>query len=84
MIRALALACLVASCAPPLAPVALPDLQRCAAGPSIPIPPAKPRTSDAISAWGNRDEAALRRARADLVQCEKLRDGLATWIERHK
>jgi hypothetical protein len=84
MIRALALVCLVAACAPTRAPVALPDLRSCPIGAAIPVPPAKPRTVEAISAWGNRNQTALRRTLGALTECERLRAGLADWIAHPK
>ena len=76
MMRILALTLLLAGCAAsPLArPVAIPAvLLSCPAGPAVPIPPAKPRTIDSISAWGNRNEIALRRALAALAECDRRR-----------
>lgn len=85
MMRSLALACLVVSCAaPPSAPVPVvipADLQRCPVGPSVPLPPTKPRTIEALGAWGNHDEIALRRALAALAECDRRRAAAVEMIE---
>ena len=75
MIRILALALLLAGCAasPPRS-IAIPVvLLSCPSGPGIPVPPARPRTIDSISAWGNRDEIALRRSLGALAECDRRR-----------
>ena len=83
MIRTLAAALLLAGCAAtPQRTLAIPDkLLACPVGPPIPVPPARPRTIDSISAWGNRDEIALRRALAALSECDRRRAALVRIME---
>ena len=82
MIRAVALVLLLAGCAAsPARSVAIPvPLLSCPAGPAIPVPPARPRTIDSISAWGNRDEIALRRSLAALAECDRRRAALVRML----
>ncbi len=77
MIRALSAALLLAGCAAPVkAPVTLipREVLSCPIGSSIPPPPAKPRTVEAISGWGNRNERALRFTLVALRECNRRRD----------
>jgi hypothetical protein len=77
MIRALFAALLLAGCAVPVkAPVMMipQEVLSCPAGSSVPLPPPKPRTVEAISAWGNRNGRALRFTLVALRECDRRRD----------
>jgi len=86
MIRALSAALLLASCAaaPVKAPPVIPqEALSCPMGASVPLPPPKPRTVDAISTWGNRNERALRFTLAVLRECDRRRDEVVRLLEKH-
>ena len=84
MIRSLLAALLLAGCAAPLKPPAMipPEVNSCPAGSLVPMPPPKPRTVDAISAWGNRNERALRSTLAALKECDRRRDEVVRLLQR--
>ena len=84
MIRLLSMVLLLAGCAAPVkAPV--PPVPRealsCPIGASVPVPPPKPRTVDAISAWGNRNERALRFTLTVLRECDRRRDEVVRLLQ---
>ncbi|WP_428490574.1 hypothetical protein [Rhodopila sp.] len=78
MIRALSVALLLAGCAAPVkTPVTeiIPrEVLSCPEGRAVPPTPAKPRTIEAISGWGNRNERALRSTLVALKECNRRRD----------
>lgn len=84
MIRAMSVALLLAGCAAPVkAPVVVIPQQvlSCPRGAYVPLPPPRPRTIDAISAWGNRNERALRFTLTVLRECDRRRDEVVRLLE---
>ena len=78
MIRALFAVLLLAGCAAPVkTPVAViipREVLSCPVGRAVSAPPAKPRTIEAISGWGNRNERALRLTLVALRECDRRRE----------
>ena len=85
MIRALSAALLLAGCAvPPVkAPAMMPrEVLSCPMGSAVPLPPPKPRTVEAISAWGNRNQRALRLTLVALRECDRRRDEVVRLLKQ--
>ena len=84
MIRAICAALLLTGCAVPVkAPVMVPrEVLSCPGGGSIPLPPPKPRTVEAISAWGNRNQRVLRSTLVALRECDRRRDEVVRLLKQ--
>jgi hypothetical protein len=86
MKKLVALLILLAGCTSAKVPapvVSIPsDLEDCPSGARIPFLPPKPRTIEAVAAWGNRNEMALRRTLAALEICDRKRAEALLLIKR--
>jgi hypothetical protein len=74
---------LLASCAPPLPPVAAvlppPGPARCQEGDAVPRAPAVPRTVEQLGAWAMRAERAARKTEGARIQCAADYSRLRAW-----